>query len=129
MRQPFLSRWRSRRAMLLFYNRSLESWMLRGTLCEESTPGSTYLLLNRGGGVTSGKMRRFVRIRAFRSVCHKVCIKTKRWRKETWVHYLTCLYLLRYVKPDASIIQSTARVFRRFPGRATFFCMEYAYVW
>lgn len=34
-----------------------------------------------------------------------------------WVHSLACLYLLRYVKPDASIIQSTA--LRRSPTRDT----------
>lgn len=46
----------SRRATSLFYNRSRGRWMFRLTLCEESTPRSTYLPLNRNGGASSGKM-------------------------------------------------------------------------
>lgn len=41
------------------------------------------------------------------------CVLKQRSRRETWVHSLARLYLLRYVKTDASIIQSTA--LRRFP--------------
>lgn len=43
--------------------------------------------------------------------------KTKKKERNVWVYSLACLYLLRYVKPDASIIQSTA--LRRSPTRDT----------
>lgn len=89
--------------------RSRESHRQNVPLCEECTSESICLPLNRDGAAFSGKMRR--------GVCHEVCIKTKKEERNVWVHSLACLYLLRYVKPDASIIQSTA--LRRSPTRDT----------
>lgn len=62
-----------------------------------------YLLVNRDGGVPSGKMR-YTCVCVCVSQCLGARIKTKK---------LECtsrqrLYLLYYVKPDASIIQLTA---------------------
>lgn len=56
--------------------------MLRGTLCEESTSGSTYLPLNRRDASTA-RERGVLRTWCARSATyHEVCIKTKRWRGE-----------------------------------------------
>lgn len=93
-----------------------------------------YLPLNRGGRSARGLLGQnegYTTACGFTRACESVSRCARRVilkQRRTWVHFPSpspCLYLLRYVKPDASIIQSTA--LRRSRTCATLLCTCYVY--